>query len=270
MMRVCHLNTCPVGVATQDPELRAALRRQAGVRHELLPLHRRGGPRVHGGAGLPHHGGDDRAGRPPGLQAGRSSTGRPRASTSPSILHRPGHAARGRPALRDGAGPRPGPRARPDHADPGLPGGDRARPSRWSSSLPIRNVNRTVGTMLGYEITTRWGGDGLPDDTITRPLPRLGRAVVRRLRAARGHLHARGRRQRLLGQGALGRQARRLPAPRGHLRARGEHRHRQRRPLRRDQRRGLRARAWPASASPCATAACTRSWRASATTAAST
>ena len=33
-------------------------------------------------------------------------------------------------------------------------------------SLPIRNVNRTVGTTLGYEITRRWSGDGLPDDTI--------------------------------------------------------------------------------------------------------
>jgi glutamate synthase (ferredoxin) len=33
-------------------------------------------------------------------------------------------------------------------------------------SLPIRNVNRTVGTMLGYEVTRRWGGGGLPDDTI--------------------------------------------------------------------------------------------------------
>jgi len=32
--------------------------------------------------------------------------------------------------------------------------------------LPIRNVNRTVGTMLGYEVTRRWGGEGLPDDTI--------------------------------------------------------------------------------------------------------
>jgi len=36
-----------------------------------------------------------------------------------------------------------------------------------SISLPIRNVNRTVGTMLGYEITKKWGGDGLPDGTIT-------------------------------------------------------------------------------------------------------
>ncbi len=32
--------------------------------------------------------------------------------------------------------------------------------------LPVRNVNRTVGTMLGYEVTRRWGGKGLPDDTI--------------------------------------------------------------------------------------------------------
>ena len=32
--------------------------------------------------------------------------------------------------------------------------------------LPIRNVNRTVGTMLGHEVTKRHGGLGLPDDTI--------------------------------------------------------------------------------------------------------
>ena len=33
--------------------------------------------------------------------------------------------------------------------------------------LPVRNVNRAVGTMLGYEVTRRWGGEGLPADTIT-------------------------------------------------------------------------------------------------------
>jgi glutamate synthase (NADPH/NADH) large chain len=32
--------------------------------------------------------------------------------------------------------------------------------------LPVRNVNRTVGTMLGSEVTRRWGGEGLPDNTI--------------------------------------------------------------------------------------------------------
>jgi glutamate synthase (ferredoxin) len=37
---------------------------------------------------------------------------------------------------------------------------------RVDFALPIRNVNRTVGTMLGYEVTTRFGAAGLPDDTI--------------------------------------------------------------------------------------------------------
>ncbi len=32
--------------------------------------------------------------------------------------------------------------------------------------MPIRNVNRTVGTMLGYHVTKRFGAEGLPDDTI--------------------------------------------------------------------------------------------------------
>ncbi|MGH3743878.1 MAG: glutamate synthase-related protein, partial [Mycobacteriales bacterium] len=33
--------------------------------------------------------------------------------------------------------------------------------------LPVRNVNRTVGTMLGSQVTKRFGSDGLPDDTIS-------------------------------------------------------------------------------------------------------
>src|SRR4029077_10988585 len=41
---------------------------------------------------------------------------------------------------------------------------EEGRPVRLD--LPIRNVNRTVGTMLGYEVTRRWGGEGLPDNTI--------------------------------------------------------------------------------------------------------
>ena len=35
-----------------------------------------------------------------------------------------------------------------------------------SISLPIKNINRTVGTMLGHAVTRAWGGDGLPDGTI--------------------------------------------------------------------------------------------------------
>jgi glutamate synthase domain-containing protein 3 len=33
-------------------------------------------------------------------------------------------------------------------------------------SFPIHNTDRTAGTMLGYEVTRRFGGEGLPDDTI--------------------------------------------------------------------------------------------------------
>ena len=43
MMRVCHLNTCPVGVATQDPELRARFRGTPGARRQLPDERRRGG-----------------------------------------------------------------------------------------------------------------------------------------------------------------------------------------------------------------------------------
>ena len=68
--------------------------------------------------------------------------------------------------------------------------------------------------MLGYEVTRRYGGAGLPDDTIQIALPRVGRPELRRVRAARHHAHARRRRERLRRQGAVRRQARRLSAAR--------------------------------------------------------
>src|SRR5690606_5215095 len=43
-------------------------------------------------------------------------------------------------------------------------GGEQAQPVR--AQVPIRNINRTVGTMLGHEVTKKFGGAGLPDDTI--------------------------------------------------------------------------------------------------------
>ena len=45
MMRKCHLNTCPVGIATQDPALRKKFTGQAGARHQFFLLHRRAGAR---------------------------------------------------------------------------------------------------------------------------------------------------------------------------------------------------------------------------------
>ena len=50
MMRACHLNTCPVGVATQDPGAAQALQGPARARRQLLLLRRRGGAADHGPA----------------------------------------------------------------------------------------------------------------------------------------------------------------------------------------------------------------------------
>jgi glutamate synthase domain-containing protein 2 len=50
MMRKCHLNTCPVGIATQDPVLRKRFNRQARARHQLLLLRRRRSARHDGRA----------------------------------------------------------------------------------------------------------------------------------------------------------------------------------------------------------------------------
>ena len=61
MMRVCHLDTCPVGCRDPEPGTAGAVQRQAGIRGELLPVHRRGHPEVPGGVRLPQH---RRGGRP--------------------------------------------------------------------------------------------------------------------------------------------------------------------------------------------------------------
>jgi glutamate synthase (NADPH/NADH) large chain len=53
MMRKCHLNTCPVGVATQDPELRKRFTGQAGACGELLLLRSRRSASDHGRVGYP-------------------------------------------------------------------------------------------------------------------------------------------------------------------------------------------------------------------------
>ncbi len=83
MMRVCHMDTCPVGVATQNPELRKKFTRRAGPCGQLHAVHRPGTARGDGQARLPHRRRDDRAHRHAGGAVRPSITGRPRASTSP-------------------------------------------------------------------------------------------------------------------------------------------------------------------------------------------
>ena len=163
LMRVCHLDTCPVGVATQNPELR---KRFAGrpefvvtffeflaqqVREYLARLGFRTLDEVVGRAELL----DTAAAVEHWKAAGLDLT---------PVLHVPElgpaavrHAATGQDHGLDRA---------LDNTLIQLAEGALADGTPVRLELPVRNVNRTVGTMLGYEVTRRWGGPGLPDNTI--------------------------------------------------------------------------------------------------------
>ncbi len=163
LMRVCHLDTCPVGVATQNPELR---RRFAGkpefivnffeflaqeVREYLAALGFRTLEEAIGHAELLDTTAAVSHWKAAGLEL------------SP-VLHIPDlppGAARHRVAEQDH-----GLEKALDHTLILLAEGALASGTPVRLELPVRNVNRTVGTMLGSELTRRWGGEGLPDDTI--------------------------------------------------------------------------------------------------------
>ena len=81
MMRVCHLDTCPVGVATQNPVLRERFNGRPGVRRQLLRVHRGGGARVPRRARVPLAGRGRRPRRVARRASRPSTTGRRRAST---------------------------------------------------------------------------------------------------------------------------------------------------------------------------------------------
>jgi glutamate synthase (NADPH/NADH) large chain len=163
MMRVCHLDTCPVGVATQNPELRAKFTGKPEfvvnfftflaeqVREYLAALGFRTLEEAVGHAEL--------------LDASRAiNHWKASGLDLEPILSVP--------ELAEGASLH--------HAieqDHGLskaldnelialcePAIERGEPVR--AQLSIRNVNRTVGTMLGSTVTRKYGGAGLPDGTI--------------------------------------------------------------------------------------------------------
>ncbi len=163
MMRVCHLNTCPVGVATQDPELRARFNGKPEfvtnffgfiaeeVREYMAALGFRTMDDMIGRV--------DRLDFKPALEHWKT-----KGLDYSAILYQPDMPETvARRCVRS--------------QDHGLEKAlDNALIARCTEalehktpvafSMPIRNVNRTVGTMLGYELTSRWGGEGLPDGTI--------------------------------------------------------------------------------------------------------
>jgi len=163
MMRVCHLDTCPVGIATQNPELRKRFTGQPEfVEHffEFVAEEVRELMAELGFVTLAEMIGhveviDVRQAidhwKASGLDIG-PILAVPQNPYGQSLLqsvaqdHGLGDALDQElirvagPAIEDG-----------HHVE---------------IELPIRNVNRTVGTMLGHEITKRWKGDGLPDGTV--------------------------------------------------------------------------------------------------------
>jgi glutamate synthase (NADPH/NADH) large chain len=163
MMRVCHLDTCPVGVATQNPILRQKFDGKAEyvvafmefiaqeVREHLAALGFRTIEEAIGHTEVL----DTRA-----AEAHWKAEG---LDLSP-VLHAP--------ELRDDqcrhqrVAQDHGLEKALDHTLIQLAEGAIADGTPVRLELPVRNVNRTVGTMLGSEVTRRWGGAGLPDDTI--------------------------------------------------------------------------------------------------------
>jgi glutamate synthase (NADPH/NADH) large chain len=164
MMRKCHLNTCPVGIATQDPELR---RRFTGQPEHVINFFFFIAEEVRGlMARLGFRRFNDMVGQ------------MDRLDMRAAIDH---WKARGLDFSRVLAKPEAGPevalycREPQDHgldkaldlelirqAEPALESGQPVR-----IETPIRNTNRTFGAMLSGEVAKRYGHKGLPEDTIS-------------------------------------------------------------------------------------------------------
>ncbi len=233
MMRVCHLDTCPVGVATQNPVLRERYSGKAEyvvnffeyiaeeVREILAELGFRTVEEAIGQVGTLDIGNAVEHWKTSGLDL-------------TPILHQPDRSAFPDQDLFRTKSQDHGLEKSLDVtelvplAQAALESGEPVR-----AQVAIRNVNRTVGTILGHEVTKKYGGEGLPDGHHRPHLPGLGRSVVRRVRAPGHDAAARGRRQRLRRQGPVGRADRRTPRPGRDVRGqRADHR-RQRDRLRR-------------------------------------
>jgi len=164
MMRVCHLDTCPVGIATQNPKLRAKF---TGRPEDVVNFFTFIAQEVREYlAQLGYSSLDEIIGRTDLLDVRKAvDHWKAQGLDFSAILYRPE------------VGPEVATRCvrQQDHglekaldqkllelAAPALERGEKV-----TIEMPIRNVNRTVGTILGSEVTRRYGFSGLPDDTIT-------------------------------------------------------------------------------------------------------
>jgi len=164
MMRVCHLNTCPVGVATQDPRLRQKF---AGSPEHVVNFMRFIAQEVREiMAQLGFRTLEEMVGHGERLEMkGAIEHYKAKGLDLAPILYQPAVA----PTIGRYCS------LAQDHGlsksldyttliplcEPALERGECVQ-----ATLPIRNVHRVVGTMLGSEVTRRYGPAGLPDDTI--------------------------------------------------------------------------------------------------------
>ncbi len=163
MMRVCHLNTCPVGIATQDPELRKKFTGTPEhvvnyfffLAEEIREYMAKMGFRTF----------DEMIGRSDKLKMKEAvEHWKAKGVDLSEILYRPEKAdevairkvEEQDHHLRESLDNEIIERVRPALED--------KKPVRLS--MPIRNYNRTVGGMLAGEIARRYGDEGLPEDTI--------------------------------------------------------------------------------------------------------
>ncbi|POM23941.1 Glutamate synthase [NADPH] large chain [Actinomadura rubteroloni] len=163
MMRVCHLDTCPVGVATQNPVLRE---RFSGKPEFVVNFFEFIAEEVREYlAALGFRTLDEAIGHVELIDA-REAVDHWKASglDLTPILHRPELPADA--SLRQVTVQDHGLEKALDNTLIQLAEGALAFGDKVKLDLPIRNVNRTVGTMLGHRLTAKWGGEGLPDDTI--------------------------------------------------------------------------------------------------------
>ena len=105
--------------------------------------------------------------------------------------------------------------------------------------LPIRNVHRTVGAMLSGEIARRYGSAGLPDDTIRFKFTGSAGQSFGAFLAKGVTLELEGDANDYVGKGLSGGRIIVYPPRTSHLPAGRKYPHRQRRALRRHQRRGI-------------------------------
>lgn len=161
MMRVCHLDTCPVGVATQNPQLRANFTGKPEFVETFFEYIAEEVREILASLGFKTL--LEAIGHVEYLEVKRAvdhwkASG---LDLSPLLVRPTGTSALHSTTVQDH-----GLDAALDNELIALSEPALSKKELVRIDLPVRNVNRTVGTMLGAEITRRFGGLGLPDGTI--------------------------------------------------------------------------------------------------------